>query len=305
MAHGLAMAGHEGDHLTVVVNTADDFDHFGLRVCPDLDTVMYTLAGLANPVTGWGIAGDTRVTLDAIERLQGASWFLIGDQDFATHIVRTERLASGESLSKITGDFCLALGIEAAVLPMSDNPVATIVETTDGKLAFQDYFVRRRQADEVTGVEFAGTEEASANADAVQAIGSADVVVICPSNPIVSIGPIRAVAGFEEAMRATEATRVAISPIVGGRALKGPADRMLTSLGHEPSALGVARLYDGIIDGFVVDEADRELAIAIEALGMEVLVTNTVMTLFEDREQLGREVIDFARSADRRLVERV
>jgi LPPG:FO 2-phospho-L-lactate transferase len=304
MAHGLAMAGHAGD-LTVVVNTADDFDHFGLRICPDLDTVMYTLAGLANPETGWGIAGDTRVTLDAIERLQGESWFLIGDQDFATHIVRTERLASGESLSNVTRDLCSALGIEVAVVPMSDKPVATFVDTPDGKLAFQDYFVRRKQADEVTGVEFAGAAEATANADALQAIGSAGVVVICPSNPIVSIGPIRAIPGFEEALRGTGATRIAISPIVGGRALKGPADRMLTSLGRESSALGVARLYDGIIDCFVVDEADRELAGAIEALGMQVLVTNTVMTSFEDREQLGRDVIDFARSANQRLVERI
>jgi LPPG:FO 2-phospho-L-lactate transferase len=302
MAHGLAMAGAE---LTVVVNTADDFEMFGLRICPDLDTVMYTLAGLANPSTGWGVEGDTRATLDAIERLQGESWFLIGDQDFATHIVRTERLASGESLSDVTRDFCAALGIGASVMPMTDNPVATFVDTPDGKLAFQDYFVRRKQADEVTGVEFAGADEAAASADALQAIEQAEVVVICPSNPIVSIGPIRAIPGFEEALRATTAFRLAVSPIVGGKALKGPADRMLTSLGHESSALGVARLYIGMLDGFVIDESDRDLSGAVEALGMRVMVTDTVMKTSEDRERLGREVLDFARSANRQLVRSV
>ncbi|CAN5544617.1 2-phospho-L-lactate transferase [soil metagenome] len=303
MAHGLVMAEPETG-LKVIVNTADDFDLFGLRVCPDLDTVMYTLAGLANPVTGWGIDGDSRATLDAVERYQGDSWFLIGDQDFATHIVRTERISDGESLSSVTASLCAALGINAAVLPMTDSQVATIVDTPAGKLAFQDYFVRRRQTDEVTGVAFGGAAAAVASTAALQAIERAGVVVICPSNPIVSIGPIRAVPGFEDALRTTRAVRVAISPIVGGKALKGPADRMLKSLGHESTALGVARLYDGIIDCFVVDVADHDLTGAIESEGLNVLVTNTVMSTIEDRQRLGREVIDFARSFDRRLAHR-
>ncbi len=301
MAHGLAMAASP-DELAVVVNTADDFDLFGLRICPDLDTVMYTLAGLANPLTGWGIEGDTRNTLTAIERYQGEGWFLLGDQDFATHILRTERLATGASLSTITADLCTALQVRPAILPMTDDRVATIVDTPAGRLAFQDYFVRRKQTDDVIGVEFEGVAQATASALALSAIGSAEVVVICPSNPIVSIGPILAVPGFDEALRGCSASRISISPIIGGKALKGPADRMLASLGYESSALGVARLYAGLIDGLVIDDHDRALADGVEALGIRALVTNAVMTSFEDRKRLGEEVLAFARDIGRRPV---
>jgi len=264
---------------------------------------MYTLAGMANPATGWGINGDTRNVLDAIERYQGESWFLLGDQDFATHLLRTERLTGGHSLSEITMNFCIALGIDAAVLPMTDDRVATTVDTPAGTLSFQDYFVRRRQTDEVTGIEFEGSAAAVASASALSAIERAGVLVICPSNPIVSVGPILAVPGFHQAVRRCSAPRIAISPIVGGKALKGPADKMLTSLGHESSALGVARLYEGLIDAIVIDHRDRELTGSIEELGMGVLVTNSIMSSFEDRKRLAEDVLEFAMSLDRRPVD--
>ncbi len=280
--------------LVVVVNTADDFDLFGLRICPDLDTVLYTLAGLANPATGWGIAGDTRATLDAIGRYDRDLWFQLGDQDFATHILRTERLRQGARLTAVTAEFARALGVSAAILPMTDQPVATVIQTANGELDFQRYFVARRQMDDVTGVRFEGIENASPAAEVLSAIGDADAIVICPSNPIVSVGPILAVPGLRAALDRTTAPIVAVSPIIGGKAVKGPADRMLATLGHEVSALGVARIYAGLIDGFAIDEVDRDLAPAIETLGIRTLVTRTLMGDTGDRERLAAEVVDFA-----------
>jgi LPPG:FO 2-phospho-L-lactate transferase len=298
MADGLARAVPDLA-LSVVVNTADDFDLFGLRISPDLDTVMYTLGGIANPVTGWGVDGDTRNTLDAIERYVGESWFLIGDQDLATHVLRTVWLGRGFPLSEVTHRLAAALSIRTAILPMTDDRVATIVETPGGPLEFQEYFVRRRQQDEVTGVRFEGADRAVALPDAIEAIERAEIVILCPSNPIVSIGPILAVPGFREALVETRAPRIAVSPIIGGKALKGPADRMLASLGLEASALGVARLYDGLIDGFVIDVVDEHLVPAIQAENVDVLVTESVMKSVGDRERLGREIIDFSRSVAR------
>jgi LPPG:FO 2-phospho-L-lactate transferase len=295
MAQGLQAALPPGD-LTVVVNTADDFELYGLYISPDLDTVMYTLGGIADPVNGWGVAGDTRNTLDAIARYGEEPWFLLGDQDFATHILRTERLRAGMPLSAVMRQLSDALGIQSRVVPMTDDRVATLVETPAGTLEFQDYFVGRRQSDDVLGVAFVGIERATAHPDALAAIREADAVVIAPSNPIVSVAPILATPGLREVLADTQAPIVAVSPIVGGHALKGPAAQMLATLGHEVSALGVARLYADLIDGFVIDEVDRELRTAIELLGPRVLVTATVMGDEADRRRLAGEVLDFAAS---------
>jgi LPPG:FO 2-phospho-L-lactate transferase len=293
MAQGLQAALPPGD-LTVVVNTSDDFELYGLHISPDLDTVMYTLAGIADPVNGWGVAGDTRNTLEAIARYGQEPWFLLGDQDFATHILRTERLRTGTPLSVVTTHLSDALGIQTRIVPMTDDRVATLVETPAGTLEFQDYFVGRRQTDDVLGVDFAGIEEATAHSDALAAIREADAVVIAPSNPIVSVAPILATPGLREALVNTLAPIVAVSPIVGGHALKGPAAQMLTTLGHEVSALGVARLYVDVVDGFVIDEVDRELGPAIELIGPRVLEAATVMGDEADRRRLAVEVLDFA-----------
>jgi LPPG:FO 2-phospho-L-lactate transferase len=296
LAHGFQLALDASDHLTVIGNTADDFDLYGLRICPDLDTVLYTLSGLANPATGWGIAGDTFATLEMVGRYTGEPWFQLGDRDFATHIVRTERLRRGDSLSSVTADLACALGIEAALVPMSDEPVATMIDTPDGRLDFQQYFVGRRHSDEVLGVSFAGIEAARPAPAALAALGNADAIVFCPSNPIVSIGPILAVPGMREALRQATAPKVAVSPIVGGQALKGPAAQMLAGLGHEVSAAGVAAIYASVIDGMVIDRLDEALAQRIEALGMRVHVTETVMRSDGDRAELAREALDFARA---------
>lgn len=295
LAQGLALA-LPADSLTVIVNTADDFDLFGLRICPDIDTVLYTLAGIANPATGWGIAGDTFQTLQAIARLGRETWFLLGDQDFATHIVRTERLRQGATLTEITQELAAALGVTATILPMSDDEVATVVETPAGPLAFQDYFVRRRQQDEVRGIVLRGIDRARANPAALEAIALAELVIICPSNPLVSIGPILALDGMREALRATPAPVVAVSPIIGGKAVKGPADRMLTSMGYESSAAGVAALYQDLLDGFVLDVEDTDQAERISAAGPRVLVTQTLMGDAPDRRRLAQEVLAFGRS---------
>jgi LPPG:FO 2-phospho-L-lactate transferase len=298
MAQGLQAALPPGG-LTVIVNTADDFDLYGLHISPDLDTVMYTLAGIADPVHGWGVAGDTRNTLDAIARYGQDPWFSLGDRDFATHILRTERLRTGAPLSAVTEELASALGIPGRIIPMSDDRVATLIDTPGGTLEFQDYFVGRRQSDDVLGVSFAGIESAAAHPEALMGIAEADAVIVAPSNPIVSIAPILATPGMREALGATTAPIVAVSPIVGGRALKGPAAQMLATLGHEVSALGVARLYAGLIDGIVIDEVDADLLPDIELLGMRALVTRTVMGGEDDRRRLAREVLDFANSLAR------
>jgi LPPG:FO 2-phospho-L-lactate transferase len=286
-------------NLTVVVNTADDFELFGLRICPDADTVMYTLAGLANPVTGWGIAGDTFETLKMLGRYGRDVWFQLGDRDFATHIARTERLRSGLALTAVTSELVSALGVKAAILPMCDEPVATQVMTPTGALDFQEYFVHRHQSDTVTGVVFRGIAQAQVTEPARRALAEAEAVVFCPSNPIVSIGPILAVPGLRGRIAAHPVPKVAVSPIVGGRALRGPADRMLESLGHEVSAYGVAALYQGLIDGIVIDEVDSALASRIEALGMRVLVAPTVMVDVADRSALASRVLEFCEQIGR------
>jgi LPPG:FO 2-phospho-L-lactate transferase len=281
------------EELTVVVNTADDFELYGLRICPDLDTAMYTLSGTVNPRVGWGVADESFNALEMMALYGEDAWFKLGDRDLATHILRTVRLRSGETLTRITADLCRALGVRCAVLPMCDEPVASVIETPDGPLEFQDYFVRRGQSDDVLDVKFSGIEAARPTGAVVAALAAADLVVLCPSNPIVSIGPILAVPGMREALAAAPGPRVAVSPIVGGRALKGPADSMLRTLGHEVSAAGVARFYEELLDAIVIDDSDADQGALIEDLGMGVLATDAVMRDPADRARLAREVLEF------------
>ncbi|HET8785810.1 MAG TPA: 2-phospho-L-lactate transferase, partial [Candidatus Limnocylindrales bacterium] len=267
LAHGLQH--HLGSHLAVIVNTADDVERHGLHVSPDHDTVMYTLAGIDNRAWGWGIEGETFAAAEMLERYGEETWFRLGDRDLATHIVRTARLRRGDRPTDISRDLQRALGVPAVILPMTDARVRTEVETDDGWLEFQDYFVRRHQEPTVTDVRFVGIEDARSTAEVDAALEAAEAIVIAPSNPFVSVRPILAVDGIEAGLQTARARGVpviAVSGIIGGKALKGPADRMLASLGHEASALGVARQYTGIADVFVLDSVDAALAPAIEAL---------------------------------------
>lgn len=280
------------DQLSAIINTADDFRLYGLYISPDVDTVMYTLAGLVNPATGWGIAGDTRTTLNAIARYGEDPWFTLGDQDFATHILRSHYLHEGGTHTSVTARLAAALGIESALLPMSDDRVETEILTADGWLGFQDYFVARRHDDEVLDVRFKGIEAATPTSEVLEAIASATLIIFCPSNPVVSIGPILALPGIREALIAAEAPIVAVSPIIGGRALKGPADRMLASRGVEVSPLGVAEIYDGVIDGIVIDHADAALETLLAEGGLQVHVCQTIMGDRPDRGRLAQEILD-------------
>ena len=283
-----------GDRLTVIVNTADDTERHGLLVCADHDTVMYTLAGLENAELGWGLASDTWTVMAALERYGEEGWFRLGDRDLATHIVRTDRLRRGERLTDVCRQLQRGLGVVATILPMTDDPVRTQVRTSDGWLDFQDYFVRLRQAPDVREVRFVGIEDARPTEEIRPAIEAAEVIVIAPSNPIVSVGPILAVPGLGEILsraRTRGVPIVAVSGIVGGKALKGPADRMLASLGHESSALGVARLYRELADTFLIDTLDAALAPAVEAFGLRVVVTDTIMTDDDSRTRLARSVL--------------
>ncbi|MCP8939938.1 2-phospho-L-lactate transferase [Alsobacter sp. SYSU M60028] len=292
LAHGLALAGAD---LTVVVNTGDDFRPMGLHVSPDIDTVVYTLSGLANRAQGWGIEGETWSFMEQVSRLGGPTWFNLGDRDLAMHVLRTQRLAAGETLTAITGDFAARLGIASRILPMCDEAVATMVRTPDGELPFQDYFVRLRCAVTVEGFRFAGIDNARASDEVVAALADPDLsaVIVCPSNPFVSVDPILSVPGLRAAIPKSRPI-VAVSPIIAGQAVKGPAAAMLRDLGFDVSALGVARHYAGWIGGLVVDTRDEALAASIEALGMKVLLTDTLMKTDSDRERLARETLAFA-----------
>jgi LPPG:FO 2-phospho-L-lactate transferase len=292
LGHGLQA--HLGATLTIVVNTGDDLERHGLLVCPDHDTVMYTLAGIDNREWGWGVRGETFGAAEMLERYGEESWFRLGDRDLATHIVRTARTRAGDRLTTVSLDLQRALGVRAAILPMTDEPVRTEVLTEDGWLEFQEYFVHRHQAPTVTDLRFRGIEAAVATPEVLAAFGACERIVIAPSNPFVSVGPILAVAGVEAALQAARARGVpvvAVSGIVGGKAIKGPADRMLVSLGHEATALGVARQYTGLADVFVLDQVDAALALEIEALGLRPIVTDTLMVDDEARARLGGAVL--------------
>jgi LPPG:FO 2-phospho-L-lactate transferase len=290
LAHGLAQILAPED-LTIVVNTGDDFEHLGLYISPDLDTVCYTLAGLANPDTGWGRVNETWNTIANIEKLGGPTWFHLGDQDFATHIERTRRMKAGQSLSQITHDFCKAWGIHQAVIPMSDNPIRTIVETEEGDLAFQEYFVHRRCEPRVQGFRFDGIDSAEPAPGVREAIQAADAIVICPSNPWVSIAPILSV--LQLSILHHPLTIIAVSPIIGGQAVKGPAAKMYRELGIEPSAFAVAKHYHQLVTGFVIDEVDAKLETDIQGLNMRTWITKTLMKNSEERRQLAEVVLNF------------
>jgi LPPG:FO 2-phospho-L-lactate transferase len=282
-----------GEALTVVVNTGDDFEHLGLKISPDLDTVMYTLAGLNNPQTGWGVAGESWSFMTMLERLGGETWFRLGDKDLAVHVERTRRLAARESLSSITAALCAKLGVRCRVAPMSDAPVRTVVITDEGELPFQDYFVRLQCRPAVRGLRFDGA--ASAAMSAFFQDPSVSGIVFCPSNPYLSIQPILEVFGVRERLRRRRVPSVAVSPIVGGQAVKGPAAKIMRELGLEPSALQVAKHYRGLIDGFVLDEADRGLAPAVEALGMRAFVADTIMRDAAAADALARRALSYIR----------
>jgi LPPG:FO 2-phospho-L-lactate transferase len=291
-AHGLAQILHPED-LTVIVNTADDFEHYGLYICPDLDTVCYTLAGIANPDTGWGRSNESWNVIENAARLGGPAWFRLGDRDLGTHLERTRRLKGGQVLSQITRDFCKAWGIGQAVLPMSDQPVRTIVETEAGDLAFQEYFVQRRCEPHVTGFRFEGVSAAEPAPGVLEAIRSADAVIVCPSNPWVSIDPILRIISPLSLKEQPGLRVIAISPIIGGETVKGPAAKMYRELGIEPSALAVARHYCDLVTGFVLDRFDRQLEGKIRSLGMRTFVTNTLMNSHDDRRRLAADVLTF------------
>jgi LPPG:FO 2-phospho-L-lactate transferase len=292
LAHGLAQI-LAPEELTVIVNTGDDFEHLGLSISPDLDTVCYTLAGLANPETGWGRIGETWQTIANIKMLGGPDWFNLGDQDIATHLERTRRLKDGQSLSQITRDFCAAWGVRHTVLPMSNQSVHTIVETDEGELAFQEYFVHRHCEPRVKGFRFEGLEIAEPANGMKEALQSADAIIICPSNPWVSIDPILAVCKSGRVPFGdwqSDLPVIAVSPIIGGETVKGPAAKMYAELGIQPSALAVANHYREILSGFVLDQKDSDLK---ENMPVQTLVTDTLMTSLTDRARLAQDVLHF------------
>ncbi len=278
-------------NLTVIGNTGDDLEFYGLYISPDLDTVTYTLAGVAHPEQGWGRAGDSFRVQAELGRFGLPAWFKLGDLDLATHIYRSWRLRQGATLSQVTAEVAKAFGLEVRLLPVSDDPVRTRVRTAEGWVDFQDYFVRLGTEPEVLEVRFEGAQAARPGPGVLEAILGAEAVVLAPSNPIISLGPILAVPGVREALRSTRAKVAGISPIIGGRALKGPADRMLKSLGHEVSAAGVARLFADFLDVWVIDGADAGLSAEIEKLGVRPVVAEAVISDPERAAELARTVL--------------
>ncbi len=279
------------ENLSVVVNTGDDFEHFGLTICPDLDTIIYTLAGLANPATGWGRADETWNVLETIGQLGGPTWFQLGDRDLALHLERTRLLHNGEPLSAVCARLCKRLGVAVQILPMSDDAVGTVVLTDEGELAFQAYFVARHCEPKVSGFQFRGVERAQPAPGVLEAIQGADCIFFCPSNPWVSLDPILAIPGIRAAI--AEKPVIGVSPIVDSRAIKGPAAKMYAELGYEPSALSVAKHYSDLLSAFFVDDKDRDWVPAISRLGIQVRATNIVMRDREDRCRLAEEVIEY------------
>ena len=283
------------ERLAIVVNTADDEEFYGLHVSPDLDTVMYTLAGVANPDTGWGIQEETFAVLQGLGDYGEDTWFKLGDRDLATHIRRTALLREGTTLSEVTRILCEALGIAHAIVPMNDNRVRTIVDSEIGPLAFQDYFVRHMCEPRAKSIRFDGAEEASPSAGFVKALETSDALVYYPSNPYLSIAPILAVSEITDRIHKFQGRRIAVSPIVGGQALRGPAAKLLAEFGADVSCVGVAKQYVGLCDVFVIDEVDADRAGEVQALGFQVEVCRTVMASDQDKVDLGRRVLEIAR----------
>ena len=283
------------DELVLLVNTGDDFSHYGLHICPDLDTLMYTLCGEANPDTGWGRNDETWQFMAALRELGGEDWFNLGDRDLATHLTRTQRLNEGATLTEVTQALCQHLGIAHEVYPMSDDPVPTIVETPDGELPFQHYFVRDRCAPSVTGFRFDGAEKARPSGPIMKLLAEdrLDGIVICPSNPFVSVDPMLNLPGLRSALEASRAPVVAVSPIVGGHAIKGPTAKMMRELRLPTTAVEVARHYGSLLDGFVLDACDQDLVAEIEAMGGRAIATQSVMVTLADRIGLARNTLKF------------
>jgi LPPG:FO 2-phospho-L-lactate transferase len=282
------------EQLTIVANTADDFEHLGLSISPDLDTVMYTLADLSNKELGWGLAGESWNAMSALEALGGDTWFRLGDRDLATHLERTQRLKAGQSLTEVSRYLCRRVGISHDILPMSNDPVRTRVQTVDGELAFQEYFVREQCQPAVQSLSFAGLDQAQPNPELMDLLASDELaaIVICPSNPFVSVEPIVGLPGVREAMKASAAPVIAVSPIVGGIAIKGPAAKMMAELDMPNTAASVVDYYGDLLDGFIMDQTDLELAGEI-AGKVPVLATQTIMKTLDDRVALAETVLSF------------
>lgn len=293
LADGMARS-VDGASLTIVVNTADDFELYGLHISPDLDTVMYTLAGIANPETGWGIQGDTFQNFDMLRRYGASPWFHIGDRDMATHLLRTQMLSEGATLHDVTQILAGRLGVKPRILPMTNDRVRTIVDTDEGLYAFQEYFVKLHWQPEVRSLIYEGAEEAEPTPDVLRAIETADTIIIAPSNLYLSIDPILAIPGIRDALLNASAPIIAVTPIIGGEAVKGPAAKLMRELGTESSAVAVAQHYAEFLNGFVLDERDADLQPRIEAMGLGVLTTDTLMRDADDRARLACEVVTFA-----------
>ena len=284
--------------LTAIVNTGDDFEHLGLPICPDLDTLMYTLAGEVNPETGWGCRDETWSFMQALERLHGETWFRIGDRDLATHIMRAQLLAKPATLTEVTQMLCARLSIRTRILPMSDQPVRTRVRTDRGLLDFQHYFVRDRAEPVVSALDYTGADTATTTPDVLAALGDPELaaIIIAPSNPYLSINPLLAMADLHAALRNASAPVIAVSPIVGGAAIKGPTAKIMGELGIEPSATAIAGHYGDLLDGFIVDECDRKMVSGPEKMHLPVYICDTIMKSLDDKCRLARETLEFARA---------
>jgi LPPG:FO 2-phospho-L-lactate transferase len=278
--------------LTIIVNTGDDIILHGLKIAPDLDIVTYTLAGVVDPKKGWGLRAETFLALKHLAAYGHSNWFNLGDRDLATHIHRTAMLAEGKTLSQAADSIRIALGVKSRILPMSDSPVPTIIDSNEGPLHFQEYLVKRRTEPVVKGIRFAGVESAQPAPGVLEAIREADRILICPSNPLISIGPILAVPQIRDELRAHKEKVFAVCPIVGGKSLKGPSDKMLAQLGHQPTALGVAKLYAAFTGTFVIDPADKSQSSAIAALGMKVAILPTVMKTRPQKRKLASAILN-------------
>ena len=279
------------ESLAIVVNTGDDEEFFGLHVSPDLDTVMYTLGGIANPDTVWGISGETFRSLNRLRQYGADTWFNLGDLDMATHIRRTQLLGQGNTLSEVTNSLCSSLGIAHSIFPMTDDTLRTVVITEISEMSFQEYFVKNRCDPRVISLRFDSPSECSPSPGFVTALNESDLLVFCPSNPFLSVDPILAVPGVRKKIENFRGARVAVSPIVGGEAIKGPAGKILRELGHEVSCVGVAKRYVDLCDVFIIDNVDADLASTIEKLGMRVVVTNTIMNNDQEKRTLAREIL--------------
>ncbi len=282
------------EKLTLIVNTADDFEHLGLHISPDLDTVMYTLAGVANPVTGWGVRDESWNMMAALARYGGPTWFQLGDRDLATHLLRSHWLREGYPYNWVAAELSRRLGVRCTILPMTEQLVRTMLMTDQGELAFQEYFVHQQCQPVVKSIRFAGVEAAQPSREVASSLRNADVIILCPSNPLVSLDPILALPNLRRIMAASRVPKIGISPIVGGAALKGPAAKMMAELGMEVSPVGVARHLKDVLTGFVIDHVDEAYQEAITDLGLRTLVTATVMRNEAERIRLAQEVLDFS-----------